>query len=74
MQLGCSVATPPPVRVTVYVAGPSMDPLTHWPIGPRCGVGPRSVQSLTTTVYRTVGNFHTFVDIPSIRLTDDLDQ
>ena len=74
MQAGCSVNAPPPVRVPAYEAGPSMDPLTHWPIGPRGGSGPCSVQSLTTTVYRTVSSFRTSVDIPSIRLADDLDQ
>ncbi len=74
MQPGCAVATPPPIRVPVYEGGPSMDPLTHWPIGPRGGAGPCSVQSLTTTVYRTVNRFRTSVDIPSIRIADDLDQ
>ncbi len=74
MQPGCAMATPPPVRIPVYEAVASMDPLTHWPIGPRGGAGPCSVQSLTTTVYRTVNSFRTSVDIPSIRLADDLDQ
>jgi hypothetical protein len=62
-----------------YEAGTSLDPATHLQLNlvwERVNIPPAqrcTMQSLTTTVYRTVKRFRTSVEIPAIRLADDID-
>lgn len=77
---GCRRAENPPQVISPFEPGASLDPIAHWPIDPawaRANIPPAqrcTMQSLTTTVYRPVTSFRTSLDIPSIRLADNIDQ